>query len=118
MHCLPVSARFFQIPNRFPCTRGEFDFAPGATPNVAPDVDDEDFVRHFDLALMHVVQHLLCPFAPHLVIAGVPKESYANDNISLKGQTLLCFNELVLETRAAAESYDFVWALHLNMTKQ
>ena len=34
-------------------------------------------------------------------------------DVSLEGQTLLRFNELVFEAGAATEGYDFVWALHI-----
>ena len=102
----------FQVFNIFPSTLGVLNLTPGAAADITVHIDDEDFVRHINLAFVHVVQHLLGAFGPHLIIARVAKEADANDDIPLQRQTLLRLKELVLETGAAAQGYDFVFAYH------
>ena len=91
---------------------GIFDLAPGAAADVASDIDDEDLVCHVDLALVHVVQHLFGAFRPDFIISGMAEETDADDDVSLKRQALLGFDELVLEAGAPAKSDDFVFAYH------
>ena len=88
------------------------DLRPRALPDVPANVDHIDGVRHVDLALVHVVQHLLRPLGPHLLVPAVPEQPYADDNVSRQRQALLRFEELLLETRAAAEGDDWVFSDH------
>ena len=81
--------------------QGVVDFAARALADVSADVDDEDFVGHVDLALVHVVQHLLGALGPDFVVARVPEKPDAYDDIPLEG-----------EARAAAEGYDGVFVGH------
>ena len=104
--------RSFKILNFLPCPFGIFDFTAGAGADVAADIDDEDFIRHINLALVHIVQHLLGAFSPDLVIACMSEQADADYNVALKGQTFLRFNELVLEAGTAAEGDDFVFSFH------
>ncbi len=91
---------------------GIFDLAPGAAANVSAHVDDKDFVGHINLALVHIVEHLLGTFGSDFIIPRMAKESDVDDNIAFKCQAFLRFKELVLETGAAAEGYNFVFADH------
>ena len=84
----------------------------GAGADVAAHIDDEDLIGHIDLALVHVVQHLLRALGPHLVVARMPEQPDRNDNVSLERQPLLRLHELILEARASAQCYYFVVALH------
>ena len=80
--------------------------------DVAADVDDEDLVGHVDLAFMHVVEHGFCAFCPDFVVSAVSEQSDGDDDVAFKGQSFLCFQILLLELRAAAEGYYFVFADH------
>ena len=80
--------------------------------DVAADVDDEDFVGHVDLAFVHVVEHGFGAFGPDLIVTAVTEQANGYDDVAFKGQTLLCFYVLLLELRAAAEGYYFVFADH------
>ena len=107
-----MHVRFFKVADCLPGAVCIFDFAAGAASDVAAYVYDEYFIRHVDLALVHVIQHLLGAFSPYLFVAGVAEEPDADDDVSFEGKAFLRFNELVFEASAAAEGYDFVWALH------
>ena len=87
-------------------------FPKAVHPNGAAHIDDVDSVGHVDFPLVHVIEHLLCPFGPHLIIARMAKQADANDDVASKGQALLCFQILLLELCAAAEGYYFVFADH------
>ena len=80
--------------------------------DVTAHVDDVDFVGHIDLALVHVVQHLLGAFGPDFVVAAVAEKADADDDVARKGQAFLRFQEGVLEACAAAEGYDGIFADH------
>ena len=60
-----------------------------ALPDVSTRIDDEDLIRHVNLGEMHLVQHLLYPVLPDLIVSAVAEESDRYDNVSLKGQFLL-----------------------------
>ena len=92
---------------------GICDFSPSALTDVATDVDDEDFVGHVDLAFVHVVEHGFGAFSPDLVVTAVTEQAYGYDDVSFKGQSLLCFKILLLELCAAAEGYYFVFVDHI-----
>jgi len=47
---------------------------------ISANVDDKDFIGQVNLALVHVVQHFLCPFCPDLFISGVAKETDTDDD--------------------------------------
>ena len=68
-HGLPFRVRFFKKPDGLPSSFGIFNFTTGAASDVAADINDEDFICHVNLALVHIVQHLLGTFSPNLVIA-------------------------------------------------
>ena len=91
---------------------GVCDFAPGAFADVTADVDDEDFVGHVDLAFVHVVEHGFGAFCPDFVVTAVAKQTDGDDDVAFKGESLLSFQVLLLELRAAAEGYYFVFADH------
>ena len=44
--------------------------------------------------------------------ADVSEQTDGDDDVAFKGQALLCFQVLLLELRAAAKGYDFVFADH------
>ena len=92
--------------------QGVFDFASRALADIAAHVDDVDAVGHVDFALVHVVEHFLGPFGPDFVVAAVAEKADADDDVAGEGQAFLCFQELLLEARAAAEGYDGVFADH------
>ena len=92
--------------------QGVVDFAARALADVSADVDDEDFVGHVDLALVHVVQHLLGAFSPDFVVAAMAEKADADDDVARKGQAFLGLKVLLLEARAAAEGYDGVFVGH------
>ena len=109
---VPVFFSLFQIADRFSVRCGIFDLAAGAAADVAPDIDDKYLVGHVYLALVHVVQHLLGAFRPHFIISRMAEETDADDDVALKRQALLGFDELLLEAGAPAKGYDFVSAYH------
>ena len=51
---------------------------------------------------------------PHLFIAGMPKQTYADDNTAFQCQSFLNFKKLFLETGASAKCDDFVVLYHFN----
>ena len=102
----------FQIPHNYSLRLGIGDFAPGAFADVAADVDDEDFVGHVDLAFVHIVEHGFGAFCPDFIVSAVTEQSDGDDDVAFKGQSFLCFQILLLELRAAAEGYYFVFADH------
>ena len=104
---------FLQIVYFFAILLGVFYFRPGALADVAANVNHVDAVGHVDLAFVHVVQHLLGAFRPYLVVSGMPEETDADDDVAFEGEALLRFEELILETRAAAEGYYGVFADHI-----
>ena len=91
---------------------GVGDFAAGAFADVSTDIDDEDLVSHVDLAFVHVVKHGLGAFRPYLIVSAVTEQSDGDYDISFKRQSLLCFKIFLLELRAAAQGYYFVFADH------
>ena len=86
---------------------GILDLRPRALADIATHVDYKDGIRHVDLALVHIVQHFLGTLSPDLVVAGVAEEADADDDVAFEGQTLLSFEELLLEACASAEGNDF-----------
>ena len=56
-----------------------------ALSDVSARIDDEDLIRHVNLGEMHLVQHLLYPVLPDLIVSAVAEESDRYDNVSLKG---------------------------------
>ena len=76
MDCLPGRVRILNL-------------GPGAGPDITVDVDHEDLIGHIDFPFVHVVQHLLGPLGPDLIITGVPKKTNADDNVSFQRKTLL-----------------------------
>ena len=80
--------------------------------DVSADSDDEDLVGHVDLAFVHVVKHGLGACRPYLIVSAVTEQSDRDDDVAFKGEPLLCFYVLLLELRAAAEGYYFVFADH------
>ena len=93
---------------------GVFNFAAGALADIAAHVDDVDAVGHVNLALVHIVQHLLCALGPDFIVAAMAEKADADDDVAGEGEALLCFQELLLEARAAAEGYDGVFADHVD----
>ena len=69
-------------------SNGIFNLASGAAADIAAHVDDEDFIRHINLALVHIVKHFFGAFSPDLIISGMAEESDGDDNVSLKGKAL------------------------------
>ena len=102
----------FQVPYSNSLRLGVGDFAAGAFADVAADVDDEDFVGHVDLAFVHVIEHGFGAFGPDFIVSAVAEQTDGDDDVAFKGQALLCFQILLLELRAAAEGYYFVFADH------
>ena len=84
----------------------------GAFADVAAYFDDEDFVGYVDLMFMHVVEHGFGAFSPYFIVSTVTEQANGYDDVAFKGQALLCFQVLLLELRAAAEGYYFVFADH------
>ncbi len=84
----------------------------GALSDIPARVHDEDLVRHINLAQVHLVQHLLRPLRPDLLIAAVSEEPDRDDDVAIQCQALLRLNIFVPEASAAAEGYDFESALH------
>ena len=102
----------FQVPYSNSLRLGVGDFAAGAFADVSADIDDEDLVSHVDLAFVHVVKHGLGSFRPYLIVSAVAEQSNGYNDISFKRQSLLCFKIFLLELRAAAQGYYFVFADH------
>ena len=102
----------FQVPYSNSLRLGVGDFAAGAFADVSADIDDEDLVSHVDLAFVHVVKHGLGAFRPYLIVTAVAEQTDRDYDISFKRQSLLCFKIFLLELRAAAQGYYFVFADH------
>ena len=102
----------FQIIHFFSVSLGVFDLTAGAGADVAADVDHVDRVRQVDLPLVHIVQHLLGPRRPDLIVPAVPEQPHADHDIPLERQSLLRLQELLLEPRTPAEGYDRVFVNH------
>ena len=102
----------FQVPYSNSLRLGVGDFAAGAFADVSADIDDEDLVSHVDLAFVHVVKHGLGAFCPDLIVSAVTEQTDRDYDISFKRQSLLCFKIFLLELRAAAQGYYFVFADH------
>ena len=102
----------FQVPYGNSLRLGVGDFVPGAFADVSTDIDDEDLVGHVDLAFVHVVKHGLGAFCPYLIVSAVTEQSDGYNDIPFKRQSLLCFKIFLLELRAAAQGYYFVFADH------
>ena len=103
---------FLQISDFLSILLGVFDFRPCALADVAAHVNHVDGIRHVDLALVHVVEHLLGAFRPHLVISGMPEETDTDDDVAFKGEALLRFKELLFEACAATEGNYRVFSYH------
>ena len=91
----------FQIPHTNSLRLGISNFVTRTLANVAADIDDEDLVGHVDLAFVHIVKHGFGVFCPYLIVTAVTEQANGYDNVAFKGQTLLCFQVLLLELRAA-----------------
>ena len=61
---------------------------------------------------MHIVEHGFGAFCPDFIVSAVAEQTDGDDDVACKGQEFLCFQILLLELRAAAEGYDFVFADH------
>ena len=104
--------RLFKVSDSDSLRLGIGDFTARAFADVASDVDDEDLVRHIDFPLVHIVEHSFGAFCPDLLVTTVTEQTDRNDDVAFKGQTLLSFKILLLELRAAAEGYYFVFTDH------
>ena len=102
----------FQVHDLLPVPRRVVDLGASALADVAADIDDIDGVSHVDLAFVHVVQHLLRPFRPDLIVTGMTEKADTDDDVAFQGETFLGLKELLLEARAAAEGYDLVFTDH------
>ena len=89
-------------------------FPLGTFTDIATNVDDKNLVCHVYFTQMHVVKHFLRARLPHLFIAGMPKQAYADDNTAFQCQSFLNFKKLFLETGASAKCDDFVVLYHFN----
>ena len=107
-----VHVILFQVSHIYSLRFGIGDFAARAFADVAADVDDEDFVGHVYLAFVHVVEHGFGAFCPYFIVSAVAEQTNGDDDVAFKGQALLRFQVLLLELRAAAEGYYFVFADH------
>ena len=76
---------------------GVFYFASRALAYIAANVNNVDAVTHINLALVHIVQHLLGAVGPDFVVAAVAEQADADDDVAREGQALLRFKESVLE---------------------
>ena len=90
-----------QIPHTNSLRLGVGDFIACAFADIAADVDYEDLIGHVNLAFVHVVEHSLGTFGPDFIVSAVTEQANGYDNVAFKGQTLLCFQVLLLELRAA-----------------
>ena len=88
------------------------NLAPGTAANVVANIDDEDFIRHIDLALVHIVRHLLGAFRPDFIVSAVTEEADADYYVAFKGEAFLRLKELLFKACAAAQGYYFVFADH------
>ena len=93
----------FQITDLFAVTDGILDFRAGTLTDIAAHIDDIDGVRHVNLPLVHVVEHLLRVARPDFLVSGVAEEAHADDDVAFEGEAFLRFDELILEAGAAAQ---------------
>ena len=112
-----LSNNFFQIINFLTCLLCISNLASGALADIAADIDNIDFIGHVDFAEVHVIKHFLCARFPYLFIAGMPEQTYADDNTPLQGQSFLSFHELLLETGTATECDNLIVLYHLYFVK-
>ncbi len=104
----------FKIIHLLACIDGVSYLTSGTFTDIATNVDNKNLVCHVDFAFVHVIKHLLSARFPHLFIAGMPKQAYADDNTAFQCQSFLNFKKLFLETGASAKCDDFVVLYHFN----
>ena len=109
-----VCRGFFQEIHFLPVPPRVLDFTPRTLADIAAHIDYVDGIRHIDLSHMHVVEHLLGARCPDFIVAGMPEQPDADDDVAFKGKLFLRLHKGILETRTAAESYDWVFADHNN----
>ena len=61
---------------------------------------------------MHVIQHLLGPLCPDLIISTVPEKTYGDYDVAFQSQAFLNLQEFIFETSAAAKRDDLILSLH------
>lgn len=54
---------------------GIFNLRAGAAADVAADIDHVNPVSHVDLALVHVVKHLLRALGPYLIVPRMTEQT-------------------------------------------
>ena len=87
----------FQIIHSLAGCQGVVNFRAGAAADITAHIDDKDLIGHVNFPLVHVIQHLLGTFGPHLIVAGMAEEPGADDNIPFLSQFFLCLRKSVLE---------------------
>ena len=107
-----LSPYLFQVLHILPVSQGVFNFAACTLADITTHVNHVYAVSHVNLALVHVIQHFLGALGPDFVIAAVPEEADADDDVARKGQPFLRLQELFLEPRAAAKCYNRVFTNH------
>ena len=87
----------FKIIHLLACIDGVSYLTSGTFTDIATNVDNKNLVCHIDFAFVHVIKHLLSARFPHLFIAGMPKQAYADDNTPFQCQPFLNFKNCSLK---------------------
>ena len=101
-----------QIPHFLPRPLRVGNLLPGALSDIPANINHVDGICHVDLAFMHIIQHLLRPFGPDLLVAGMTKKTNADNDVTSEGEAFLRLDELVLETGTAAKGDDGIFTYH------
>lgn len=70
---------------------GIFYFTPRTRPDIPTNVYYVYFIGHVNLALMHIIKHVLFPFSPNFVIATVTEKANTDNDVSCKSKSFLHF---------------------------
>ena len=105
---MPQLLRLLQVVYWLACGRRIFYFRPRTGPDIAADVDHINLIGHINLTLVHIIEHLFGALSPNLIVAGVPEQANADDNVPSQRKALLGFQKCVFESGAPAERDDFI----------
>ena len=92
---------------------GVLYFRTSTGANISTNIDNVDGICHIYLPLVHIVQHLLGPGSPYLIVTRMAEETDTDDDIAFESETFLCLKELFFEASATAESNDRESTYHI-----
>src|SRR5574344_550560 len=111
-----LQGNFFKIIHFLSVHLSILNLAPRAAADISAHVNHKNLIRHINLPLVHIIQHLLGPFRPHLIIPAMPKQSNGNHYKTLKSQLLLRRKKFLLKLCASAQRHHFILSYHIIAT--